>query len=712
LKFQATKLKFVDRSVRELQLFFDFVAHFFSVIAILTRSLLFLSEFQYGPRGDQQAYLGQVSYSRSQVDMPPPRPAKPPPKVSGDPPPYSMIDQYQPTQKPVVFVARPEAPLANQRASLQASSPVMSMPPPLLPEYSSGSASPAPPLIPPLPQTHFSKESGNPFDDFAELSASLVPPTAGVAQNIGQNRSEFSPFPENPSDSSRRTIDFDLELPRITQAIKDKKDPAFLHFNKLLNKNKPLSDIRSDLVNSKYLSDLIFHVNGQKIYAHKALLITSSFLFYDKFHVKGETQMTVKGIDLETFMKILTYCYTDKIQVTEEDVLELLLAGNVLQVRQITNVCNGFISKLMNPVTIFTIFDKALEVNNEVFQKKCIDFINKNEEKCFSSKGFFQVSLSSLMKMLEVCNYQHGKISEIVEKYTNGSMGLVDEETAELELDSNANVKETGAVKKPKKAQEAKKKIHGSMGSLNGSMGNLHDSMQNLHESTPNTKGTKSNPKGTKPSKQYPKPPHQNPRDFMQGQQEGNPQCFVQNLQGSMTNPQHPNQRPQKSKQNPPNINQKPPNPNQKQRQNQKPNIPDLMSMPIPNPLHVPHRFPPPFNQSQPFNQPPPSLLHQQFKPSPAMGQLVTVDDDDDHVIVKDNESTRIYVVGSRHNVVTEVSRLDFVCQRSLLIHEIGFSEDLSTSSKEIRVKISVFEQNKWSDIHNRVINSVAKPSE
>jgi hypothetical protein len=188
-----------------------------------------------------------------------------------------------------------------------------------------------------------------------------------------------------------------------------------------------------------------------------------------------------------------------------------------------------------------------------------------------------------------------------------------------------------------------------------------------------------------------------------------------------MQNPQHPNQKPQKSKQNPQNFNHHPPNLNQKQKkQQQKPNIPDLMSLPIPNPHQVPHRFPPPFNQPQPFNQPPrfqqppPSLLHQQFKPKPAMEQLVTVDDDDDQntIIAKDDENTRVYVVGSRQHVATEVSRLDFVCQRSMLIHEIGFSEDLSTSSKEIRVKISVFEQNKWSDIHNRVINSVSKPSE
>lgn len=407
-----------------------------------------------------------------------------------------------------------------------------------------------------------------------------------------------------------KVIDLNFELPKIKQAIKENSVLCYQNFNKELNKNKTPGDIRKQMVNNKYLSDVKFIVAGSTFHAHKMILITASCLFYEHFQVKGEKELKVESVDPETFLKVISYCYTDKIQVNENDVLELLLAANKLQVRQITNICHGFISNMMSPESIFIIFDKALELENELFQKKCLDFINKNEAKCFTSKGFFAISLPSLMKILEVCKYPREKTSEIIEKWTNGAMGFTDETPAPIE-----NKKPTGAAKKP----QAKKK--------------------------------------------------------------------------------------QQTKQ--------PPGKNQ---------IPDLMSLPIPRPPMVPpFPFPPPQfeERSQQFGQQPPNFGQQPFpysinpiRPfagSSNVGPLINFDDDDDResIISKDddNESKlKVAVVGARHQWATEFSRLDFVCKRSMLIHEIWFSENLAPKCKEVRLTVSVFEGNKRSDIHNRTI--------
>jgi BTB/POZ domain len=574
--------------------------------------------FQYGPQSNQRVYQGHsnTAATRTQSAVITPQHIQ---QMHTPPPPYSQIDAMNPvvnnarsnvisssrvqssslTAAPAVPPKSSNVPQASNRTvplSIQQMEPIR--PQTIIPSHI---PSKMPPPIPPLPQS-------NPYKwSCPEVRGSSKPLEVKIKPRSNSSTPKQTPSPGYESSNNpyvwvkkptRKTIDLDLELPKIKQAIKDNNVPSFQHFNKELNKNKPLSEVRKAMVNTNYLSDITFIVGDKVIPGHKMIIITASFLFYDHFHVKGETEMKVDGIDTKTFEKVLNYCYTDKIQVTESDVLELLLASSKLQVRQITNVCHGFVSNMMNTDSIFMIFDKALEIGNEVFQKKCIDFINNNEVKCFSSKGFFAVSLPSLVKMLEVCKYPREKISNIVEKWTNGSMGMF-EDTSSAQP-TPVDVKLTGAVKKP----HSEKK---------------------------------------KPKKQQQKP---------------------------------------------------------------KPLIPDLMSLSIPHqPMMSPFSFPPP-----PLLNHSPSMYTQQFNPNP-MAQLVTIDDDGDQrsIISKDDETVKVNVIGSRHQWATEFSRLDFVCKRSMLIHEIGFSEDLSQKCKELRVTVCAFDQNKRSDIHNRIINNTSK---
>lgn len=49
---------------------------------------------------------------------------------------------------------------------------------------------------------------------------------------------------------------------------------------------------------------------------------------------------------------------------------------------------------------------------------------------------------------------------------------------------------------------------------------------------------------------------------------------------------------------------------------------------------------------------------------------------------------------------------MDLSCKKSLLLHEIGFTADLSKCGKNIRVSISLFEGNQRRDIHSRTIQN------
>ncbi|CRK97496.1 CLUMA_CG010885, isoform A [Clunio marinus] len=437
-------------------------------------------------------------------------------------------------------------------------------------------------------------------------------------------------------------VDLDLELPRLSQK---KENPDFKSFNGQLKKNKKLNDVRETLINNKYLSDVQFIIDDDQIfYGHKMILISSSFLFYEHFHVNGESTMKIDSIDPETFKAVISYCYTNKLQVTESNVLELLLVSNKLQIRQIANVCHGFITKLMNPETIFIIYEKAMENDNEVFKKKCLDYINKNEEKCFTSKGFYNISLSLIKKIVESCNYSSEKVNEIIAKYTQGNIEIPEDPkpSASVEESKGEEAKNAASKKQPKK------------------------------------KTTKPQVPASKASGKPAKAPNMPPMSPFYNQQMRPPLM-------------HPQMRP--------------------------PLMPPQMRPPLMQPFYNPQMCPPHMQPPMPpqmFAVPPSrDFMHElstKTKKGKQTSSLVTLDDDDDasSIISKDDEAvakTSVNVHGQRKPWKTEFSRIDFVCKRSFLLHEVRFTEDLSKKMRgEIKVTITVFEQEKRKDIHTRTL--------
>lgn len=235
-----------------------------------------------------------------------------------------------------------------------------------------------------------------------------------------------------------------LNLEDLSKFKNSSIDADFTEFSKHLNKTKfkPLGESRKSLVNNKYLSDVKFVIGDEIIYGHKLFLATSSAKFHKHFHVEGNVEMKIEGINKNTFIEVISYCYTGQLKISEENVLSVLLAANLLEVRQLTNTCSGFINNKISPDTIFVIFEKAIDHKVEEFQKKCLDFITKHEEQCFVSKGFYEISLPSLMAILNALKFTTEKSNQLIEKWTNGC-----DKSEELPPDP----KPTGAVKKQQK---------------------------------------------------------------------------------------------------------------------------------------------------------------------------------------------------------------------------------------------------------------------
>lgn len=330
------------------------------------------------------------------------------------------------------------------------------------------------PQIPPLP-THLN------------LPKPLVPVKMQVASGSVPKPAPVSkPHPiKQPITYREITLTLSTDL-KLKASIKDVKDPKFLQFHKELNKTKPLSDIRMSLINNQHLSDVQLIVGDKKevIYGHKMFLITASSLFLTHFESNNEVQLIVENVETPILLELLKYCYTSQVNITEQIVLDLLKAANYLKVRQLSNVCHSFISNLFNEDSIFVIFEKALEQKNELFEKKCVTFMLNNEEKCFTSKGFYKIGFSSLLDIIGRCKFSNEKNEEIIKKWNYGAENMVF-------APSENKPKESAKPVKPHPAQSAnpkgKKAKASTSASANVMTGPLIPSLFDLNLNAPQT---------------------------------------------------------------------------------------------------------------------------------------------------------------------------------------------------------------------------------
>lgn len=283
------------------------------------------------------------------------------------------------------------------------------------------------PLVPVKKQEASGSLSKSPSIILKEVPTSSTHVKLHTPLGLVQKQEQFKLHPTESVSHRKVSLNSVNDFLTLKASIRDVKDPNFLQFHKELNKTKPLSDVRLSLINNQHLSDvtLIVGDNEETIYAHKMFLITASSLFLTQFEGKNEVYMILDKIEPVILLEVLKYCYTNQVNITEQNVLDLLKAADYLKVRQLSNVCHLFITNLFNENSIFMIFEKALEQKNELFEKKCINYMLKNEEKCFSSKGFYKIGFSSLLDIVGKCKFSNDKNEEIIKKWNYGEENMV-----------------------------------------------------------------------------------------------------------------------------------------------------------------------------------------------------------------------------------------------------------------------------------------------
>lgn len=178
----------------------------------------------------------------------------------------------------------------------------------------------------------------------------------------------------------------------------DKISFAKEHSFKILNKLHLLRKENS-------MCDATLSVEGKKFPVHRNVLCASSAYFQVMF-TSGMAEsfadhVEIQGIQADIFDAILDFIYTGKVEVSEDNVQQLLPASKMLQIEDIEVICCDFLKHELdssNCVGIYTFSDAHSCFN---LSKSALDFIHRNFVEVSKQDEFLQITKTSLLQMLE-----------------------------------------------------------------------------------------------------------------------------------------------------------------------------------------------------------------------------------------------------------------------------------------------------------------------
>ena len=150
----------------------------------------------------------------------------------------------------------------------------------------------------------------------------------------------------------------------------------------------PENSLQEDLknmVNKKEYSDVTFLLDsGEVIFAHKIILTNRSQHFKSMFQVgmkEGElAEIKIPLISFNTFLSFLEYIYSSSVNLTGENVAELLIVSDRFTEEKLKLLCQQYIENNIDHQSVSDCFALANQVNATHLRKYCLNYILVNHE--------------------------------------------------------------------------------------------------------------------------------------------------------------------------------------------------------------------------------------------------------------------------------------------------------------------------------------------
>lgn len=165
-----------------------------------------------------------------------------------------------------------------------------------------------------------------------------------------------------------------------------------------------------NLLGNKFRSDLTFIIEDDKseIPAHKLIIALASPVF-DRIVYGLDTKFSpsdvikVRGITRDAFMQILRHVYTDKIEINEDNVFEILEKSNFFGLAAIVTECVNYLEDILDISTAAWIFHQLFHLYSSTeLMNKCLQYIQMQPMDFFACQYFNKLSVDELKYILRI----------------------------------------------------------------------------------------------------------------------------------------------------------------------------------------------------------------------------------------------------------------------------------------------------------------------
>ena len=159
------------------------------------------------------------------------------------------------------------------------------------------------------------------------------------------------------------------------------------------------------MINNELFADVHFIVEGQRIHAHKSILVARSVHFAAMFssgmRESFEKNVVIPVIRIPIFMALLEYLYTDTLEDSIEPVMaiEVYTAADVYQMDRLKNLCISIVEKDMVVENAALLLNTCHELHAEELFTLILTFITTNMGAVARSESYHTLSRSLLISI-------------------------------------------------------------------------------------------------------------------------------------------------------------------------------------------------------------------------------------------------------------------------------------------------------------------------
>ena len=145
----------------------------------------------------------------------------------------------------------------------------------------------------------------------------------------------------------------------------------------------PYLKIKDDVRTFMVLTGSIMLFDSFQIhYAHRSVLAAASAYFNamftsDVLEAKRD-RIVIQSLDSSTLASLLDFMYTGQIRVTNENVQELLIAGDMIELREVVEICTDHLVRQLEPSNALGIFRFAADHNCLMLKEAALRYVCTN----------------------------------------------------------------------------------------------------------------------------------------------------------------------------------------------------------------------------------------------------------------------------------------------------------------------------------------------